>query len=275
MSGDKATATKIQELYTRVELDLSEINNDIKTLEQIFYSLNPVFENIEDRLARLVYELEQKNAPIMRNRLIKLRAYITNLKKTRGYSSHEFSTLFDLTRLALKKAPEEILPARVVDILKAKIERAHRRTLERKMQYKKNLFEKGYRFLMIKNGNMNFLLAFRKILVKQETEISRKVFITVDNEEKQKKTIEAKLLPGDDNLEDMPTKKIAIGYYDISGSLGAYLTDSIEGKLYMKPALMAKKIETDSAGQKDAFIILKGKRYYIKPEEKTIAALKK
>lgn len=243
----------IQEFYTRVQLDLDALQEAAEEFDNKVALVEPERAKLITKIDQLLSSLSERGNPPFARRVSRCKALIASIEKRYKYDEQQMELLFRSIRLLSEHAPAEIMGKDLLTELKEYFLEEQAAISESPPN--KKFLKKSDKFLMLKNGDMQFLLPFNR-------QISRET-MTV-NKEKPNKTKQGQkifILAGD-SVGFVEGEKIVLSVEKKSIKF-TIAADEIEGVIFIKPELLKAKVQyLDADVKSNPYFILRGKRYY-------------
>ena len=242
----------IQQFYSQLQLDLAVLTESSEKFDSAIAKTSPISSSLLKHIDLMLEKLEARGNPPFARRLTRFRAMIASFEKRYKYDSRDMEMMFRSLRLLSEHAPAEIVSKDLLVELKEYFE--EQVTPVNESTSKKTL-RNSRRFLMLRNGDMYFLVEFKKRLAQNLMNILKPTTYPETN---------LKIFfPAGDPADFFQGEKSVVLYKDTRDSSKAIAVDDVEGIIYLKSKLLSnQKKYLNEEDEKTAHIILKGKRYY-------------
>ncbi|MDH5719521.1 MAG: hypothetical protein OEZ13_02760 [Spirochaetia bacterium] len=258
----------IDDLYYILDNELKNVEQDFMALEKKYFELISDYEKINANLNTILNTAVKTRSDNFVKRVIDLIYSIKNLRKKRGYDSHEFQAIHKDIRTAVKKCPNEIIDTKIQRKLKKRLERKARSLLKEKLLSARLEMNNAVKFLMVKNGKMAFLIPYLEKVWQADVKAKKEVKLQIKRINPPN-IYSFQYLPGYTSYETKPNTKKAVLLKQKSEKLAGYLLDEIKGTMVLSKNLLQKKLKRMPIRQ-DAYglyIKIRGERYFIRDGE--------
>lgn len=253
----------IQDLYDALRYQLAELKAGVHSLEKGYYSLSPRFDALEERIDAVLETLRVNGSPPFARKLANLKELIIRLRAQRGYESAVFDEIFTFLALLEERASIDIITPKLKTDYRRKIKDQVYREAEEKILRKKERRKKAVRLLMVRSGNMRFMLHFKKQLLRQQTGKNDRVKVTLKRHSE--RPVICRRLPGHDTVDTEPLHYTVIVIEKHDRTVEGFICDSIEGTMLLDAALYRRKVEYLKINDSrfEPYLKYKGERYFL------------
>jgi len=258
----------IQKLYSEIVHTMGDLESEFMYLEKGYFSLTDNFEKIDDTLSKLLASVAQRGNHGLNKRVITLRTVLKDLKKKRGYDIASFQNMFFLLKKIINHSPDEIVQLNKLKTMEERLVKAHE-DKDKQLQEKYNKVKTNnlLHFIMVRNGNMRFLIRCEEKVWSKKIELREplKLCYRLKIYNVSQDPIEFNMLPGDDVFSEHNNKKAAFAVI-FQGTLNGFICDKVLGSFFIKPSIFNSNVKSWKLNKKEetTYFIIKGDRFFIR-----------
>ena len=145
-----------QELFTKIQSNFQEIEDDLLSIEKLFFSIEPELDKVIQKIELCIVDLRNNNMFRLVKKMILLRNSLISFKSKRGYNPLLFQDMFEVIQKMLAMAPEEILGSQVVQKI---LNQSTKNNNKQKQYLSHNETTDVKKFLMVKYDNIGYLIS--------------------------------------------------------------------------------------------------------------------
>lgn len=238
----------LQKAYTNFDYHFEQMEHGLFELEQGYYNLDVVYQQVEKHLEESVFYVSQEGDNRLMRRLNAFKSKMQVLRAKKGYDQWTFQKIFELVHEIKKNASNDIgSPA---------------------WTPKNTFMAKDFSsFLAVRNGNFHFLISCTE--KKWQKEISQKKITSAMVKMKitslpQPNVFSFHVLHG--HLQTQKSKsKTAVLIEKQDKHYFGFFADAVEEKVFLEKNLLKSKVKflITEAVEKKPYISFKGERYFL------------